>query len=351
MRRPPKPRIVKQHLSWKWNKTRGVWDPYHRVTKTVAGKRTEHTVKLDWQGDPQKLDALYWACRAGRHEAQKTPARYTWRELIEAWRRDTRVQSRLSDSTKRSYRRSMDAILEKNGTKDVRRTTRQGVRAAHEKLSDLPRKADHYLQAVSLLWNFGKNKLDWPMGDNPASGIEHFGKRREYEPWPNWLVEKLPEAPKNVRTAAELILGTGQRPNAAINMRRDQFKGEWMTVVDEKGRSEFEIYCPVSLRTYIATLPKSGTHVLAKNLTEPLGYSAVEKAFRTWRNGYGDRARPYSLHGLRKLAIVRLAETGASDAEIQAVTGQSAEMVAYYRARANRRKLSKSAQERNETKT
>ena len=86
--------------------------------------------------------------------------------------------------------------------------------------------------------------------------------------------------------------------------------------------------------------------MLAKNLTEPLGYDAVEKAFRTWRDGLGEKAAPYSLHGLRKLAIVRLAEAGASDAEIQAVTNQSAEMVAFYRAKANRRALSRAAQER-----
>lgn len=55
---------------------------------------------------------------------------------------------------------------------------------------------------------------------------------------------------------------------------------------------------------------------------------------------------PYSLHGLRKLAIIELAEAGASDAETQAVTGQTAETVGYYRKRANRRRLSKAAQKR-----
>ena len=52
------------------------------------------------------------------------------------------------------------------------------------------------------------------------------------------------------------------------------------------------------------------------------------------------------LHGLRKLAIVRLVEAGCSDAQIQAVTGQSAEMVAYYRKLASRKILSSEAQEK-----
>lgn len=49
-------------------------------------------------------------------------------------------------------------------------------------------------------------------------------------------------------------------------------------------------------------------------------------------------------YGYGKLAIIQLAEAGATDAQIQEVTGQSAEIVAYYRAKANRKALSKSAQ-------
>ena len=54
-------------------------------------------------------------------------------------------------------------------------------------------------------------------------------------------------------------------------------------------------------------------------------------------------ARLYSLHGLRILAIVNLAEAGCSDAEIQEVTNQSVKMIAYYRARADRKRLSAGA--------
>lgn len=346
MRRPAKPRIAKPRLKWSWDRRNGVWVPYHRITWTEAGRRKEKAIKLDWQGDAERLDVLYWQCESGQHDKQITPSKHTWRELIEAWRTDPRVQGKLSDGTKSSYRRDMDRILEKNAGKDVRKTTRQAIRNAHSKMSDTPRKADKYLQTISLLWNFGAEKLDWPLGPNPAKGIDHFGKQREYEPWPDWMIDRLPEAPDNVRTAAELILGTGQRPNAAIQMRRDQFSGEWMEVLDEKGKQSFETYCPNDLREYLHTVPVKGAHVLAKNLTQPLGYDAIEKSFRAWRNSLGPKAKPYVLHGLRKLAIVRLAEAGCSDAQIQAVTGQSAEMVAYYRKRASRKALSKAAQER-----
>jgi len=343
--KPPKPRITKPRLVWRFE--RHVWRPYHRVTWTEGGKVRSRAVFLDWKGDPKELDRLYWTVQAGEHEAQAKLTKYTWRECIEAWRQDPQVQRKLADSTKKSYRRTMDAIMEKNGGKDMRKTTRQAVRAAIGAMAaETPRKATKYAQTISLLWNYAETELDWPMGPNPAKKLGAHTPAREYEPWPDWMVAKLDSAPERVQITARLILGTGQRPNAAITMRHNQFQGEWMIVRDEKGKQELEVYCPDRLRAFIEALPRQGQYVLAKNLTEPMGYNAVERSFRTWRDSLGERAKPYSLHGLRKLAIIELAEAGASDAEIQAVTGQSADMVAYYRKRASKRALSMAAQKR-----
>lgn len=346
MRRPPKPRILREHLSWVWRPHAKAWVPYHRITWTEGGKRRQRTVKLDWKGDPQELDRLYWLAQNGQHDAQATPGRYTWHECIRAWRADPRIQGKLAAGTKRSYRHDMDAIAEKNGPKDMRRTTRKALRQKHHAMSATPRSADRMLTTVSLLWNYAARTLEWPLPDNPTTGIERFGRQREFLPWPEWMVAALDTAPPEVELTARLILGTGQRPSASIAMRWEQFSGEWMTVTDEKGDEELEVYCPIPLRETLAKVPRKGEHVIAKNLREPLTYDAMSKRFRNWRKTLGDKAKPYSLHGLRKLAIIQLAEAGATDAEIQAVTGQSAETVAYYRRLANRKRLSRAAQQR-----
>ena len=342
----PRPRIVKPRLVWRL--IGGNWTPFHRVTWTEGTKRKAREIKLDWKGDPRELDRLYWLAQAGQHKRQEAPSRYTWQECIIAWRKDATIQRSLAASTKTSYRRPMDAIMEKNGAKDMRTTKREHVRAALGKLADTPKKASQYAQTISLLWNYARKELDWPLGENPASGLAKHKPARVFEPWPEWMVKALDTAPERVRTAARLILGTGQRPSAAINMRRDQFDGEWMTVRDEKGDKDMVVYCPASLRLYVESLPVTGAHVLAKNLTQPQGYYAIADAFQNWRATLGEKAKPYSLHGLRKLAIVQLAEAGASDAEIQAVTGQSPVIVAYYRSQANKRQLSRQAQNRRE---
>lgn len=118
----------------------------------------------------------------------------------------------------------------------------------HAKMARKPRKADKRLQVISHLWNYAKDKLDWPIGDNPTKGIDHYGKQREFEPCPDWVIYKLSEAPDTVRTAAELILGTGQRPNAAISLEDIRFSGDWMEVLDKNGGEYFETYCTKDLR-------------------------------------------------------------------------------------------------------
>ena len=292
------------------------------------------------------LHRLHWQCASGRHEAQAKPAKYTWGEIVKVWQEDVKIQRKLAASTKKSYQREMTALLDKNASKDMRNTTRKGLRSVHGKLAQTPRKADWRIQIVSLLWNYAKNKQDWPLGDNPAAGFDLYGVSNPFEPWPEWMVQAAEDAPQRVKTAVYVLRGTGQRPGAAIAMRFDQFADDYMTVTDEKGDQSFEIYCPNDLRKYVAGLPKEGAHLIARNLTQPHGYDMVQKDFAKWRKTLGHEARAFRMHGLRKLAIIELAEAGATDAEIQAVTGQSAEMVAYYRKKASRKRLSKAAQER-----
>jgi len=125
------------------------------VTWVESGKRKERAVLLNWEGSAEKLDQLFWECESGRHEKPKpTAPKYTWGNLVKEWQSDPRIQKKLAVSTKVSYARDMNRILDKNAEKDVRKTTRQGLRRAHNSLADTPRKADKYLATVSLLWNF-----------------------------------------------------------------------------------------------------------------------------------------------------------------------------------------------------
>lgn len=262
---------------------------YFRKTWSDGAKQKERLIRLPDDPDSPEFSREYWAIRSGTSEAVKVKAENTWRDLIISYRQSAKFQ-KLASSTKTDYDRVMDEIAEKNGHKSVKDMTRDDVMAIHAKHSDKPRKADRYIQTIRMLLNFAIYQRRWKI-DNVAEKIELYGRQREFESWPDWMIERLEGAPDNVSTAAELILGTGQRPNAAILMRRDQFNGEWMTLIDEKQDETFDVFCPPQLRWHIESLPKKGQYVLAKNLTQPLGYDSVEREFRNWRASLGERAR------------------------------------------------------------
>jgi len=60
------------------------------------------------------------------------------------------------------------------------------------------------------------------------------------------------------------------------------------------------------------------------------------------------RQRGFVFHGLRKNACNKLFEVGCTEKEVEAITGQSAAMVAHYSKKANQLKLAKSALEKME---
>lgn len=342
MRKQAKPYITRKASGGKVR-----W--YYRMTWLENGKRRERFIALPDDPDSPEFDRAYWSIRSGKHEALQAPAKQTWRELVALYRGSAKY-SKLAPRTKESYNSIIEWILEGNADKSVTTLSRQKLRALHVKYKETPRKADMLVQVVSILSNFAARQLDWKI-ENPAVGLDLYGKQREYLPWPEWMVAALTTAPEQVRTVAELILGTGQRPSAAVSMRRDAFSGDWMRVTDEKGDESYEIFCPQPLRDYLTTVPVRGAHVLPRNLTQPVRYDVAAKWFRIWRDTLGDRAKQYSLHGLRKLAIIRLAEAGCTDAQIQAVTNQSPQTVAYYRRKASRKKLSKAAMEQHVNRT
>lgn len=313
---------------------------YYRMTVTVDGQRKTKRIRIKAEFGTEEFDREYWSIRSGKHAPV---SRTNFSALVENYMRSRRY-TQLAEGTKRKYRPILDDVRAKSGHVDVTLVRRSEVEAIHEKYADTPRMADHRLQVLRLLFAHAI-RLEW-MTHNPASQIELFGKQREYEPWPDWMVGKLDTAPDDVRVLAEVILWTGQRPNAAAEMKWSDISGDRMTILDEKRRERFEVHAPEGFLTLLKTIPQRGQHIIAKTLRAPVGHQTLSRHFRDWRDGLGAPARPYVLHGLRKLAIVRLAEAGWTDAEIQAATNQSAQMVAYYRQKANRVKLTKNARER-----
>lgn len=331
---------------------------YYRLTWTENGKRRERYLPLPGDEDSEEFDREYWSIRSGKSSQLKTIVRTSWEQLARHYRA-SHAYRKLKPGTRRKYDQVIEQLREKNGDKDIRHVSRAQIRAIHEKYAVTPRKADHYLQVIRLLLNFARLELEW-IESNPAEGIKLFGPQTEFQPWPKSAqrayVSACADLGEDIALSAfHLGTGTGQRPGDLCKMEWSHFDGEFIEVLQEKTGVRIQVFCPTALRDHLNGTPRSGRYILAKNLTQPLGYNALQKRFAKVRESAGAELAKLNMHGWRYTAAVALAEAGCSDAEIQAVTGhRTAAMAQKYRRQAQQSHLSKQAQnrrERNENKT
>ena len=339
VRKGLKPNVSEKRVKGRDGKIR----VYYFYRTTTDGK--EKYIKIPFEPDSPEFDRQYWEIRSGKHTGHVTKT--TFDILIESYLRSHKYLSK-ADGTKRKYRPVLEHIREQNGKKDFTKMRRRDVIAAQEHFSDTPRKADSFVQILSILFN---HAIDLEMMKyNPAKGVKLYGSQKKIEPWPKAKQDAYERYCKKHNLKIELLAyylgtGTGQRPGDLIKMKWEHFDGEFMLVVQEKTSTRIRVYCPTRLRSALAEVSKQGDYILAKNLREPLTYNQLQKRVMMVRRAVD--AADYSMHGWRFTAAVELAEAGASDSEIQAVTGhKTLEMVQKYRAQANQRLLSKSGQQR-----
>lgn len=190
--------------------------------------------------------------------------------------------------------------------------------------------------------------LEW-ITANPASGVKKL-KGGEYQPWPDTKLRAFESyCGKNEleweMTAYMLGVGTGQRIGDVIAMQWEHYDGHFISVVQEKTAARLWVACPDFLSRYLDNLPRKGRFIIAQSLHKGVAKRTIQQRVMAVREEIG--AQAFVIHGWRYTAAVHLAEAGASDSEIQAVTGhKTLEMVKKYRNQANQRKLSQTAQAR-----
>ena len=128
-------------------------------------------------------------------------------------------------------------------------------------------------------------------------------------------------------------------------MRWDAISDGVMSVI--QGKTGKRVWVPVhrELRKLLAEIPKRAVTIL----TSTEGRPWTTQGFKaSWRKNMPSAIRQggYVFHGLRKRAVVMLLEAGCTTAEVQAVTGQSVEMVEHYARDVDKRKLAKSGMQK-----
>lgn len=328
--------------------------------RTVNGKvyyyfrRGNLRVRLPDDPDTEEFSQSYWMIRNGKINSQ---AKTTWDKLVESYLASPAFKS-LGKGTRANYRRHLDDIRAKNGKLDVRNFRRKHAIATRDALQRTWSKANERIAVLSALCNHAVD-LEW-IERNPVVKIAKL-QGGEYEPWPENMLQSYERFTDShdgldvARTIYELAIGTGQRLGDCIAMKWSDFDGEFMRVVQEKTDTKLEVYVPARLKAYLLALPRSGDHILAKNLRRPLSKSQVQKAVDKVREPIGAKAQRLVIHGWRYTAAKELADAGVAIQDIQAVLGhKTLTMAQKYTSQRDQRVASKRAQtarERNEDRT
>lgn len=160
--------------------------------------------------------------------------------------------------------------------------------------------------------------------DDPTTLIKPVKKASEdgFHEWSEIEVEKFEKRHPigtRARLAFDLLLYTGQRRSDMVRMGPADVRDGFIHVVQSKTGTSLQIPILPALSASLAAFPTEDGPWLATERGKPFDAAT----FGGW---FADRCREAGLsgcsaHGLRKVAMRRLAEAGATDQEMMSISG------------------------------
>jgi integrase len=230
----------------------------------------------------------------------------------------------LSPSTQRTYRIALKPILAEHGHRLVRDLPTDTARRIIERIGgERPGMANLTLAVLSKVMAYAiKTKI---RNDNPFAGIERYRLGTHH----TWTEDEIAQFEARwppgtrERLGFALLLYTGQRGGDVCRMLRSDIVDGRIRVVQDKTRKGTVSKLMIPIHPALARVLDAGPvvgmhHLITDSRGKPLTYltDLIEAAVR--RAGLPARC---VAHGLRKAALRRLAEAGASAKQIMAVSG------------------------------
>ncbi|SFV32900.1 Phage integrase family protein [Hyphomicrobium facile] len=221
--------------------------------------------------------------------------------------------------------------------------------------ADTPPDANNLVIALSSLMKW--SVLRGLRATNPCRDVPKFKGGEGYAPWPWEAIEHFRQhARRELADAADLALYTGQRQGDVLAMSWRDYTGDLICVKQAKTSKSLRLAVHRDLQAVLerllertgstlAELRLSNARILlnSRGLPWKTGFKASWQAQFNRPIMASLRERELVFHGLRKSAVVFLLEAGATTAEVQAITGQSMQMVEHYARQVNQKKLARSA--------
>jgi integrase len=305
---------------------------------TKAGKR----VRLP--NDPNLPEFWQAYDRLISQQPEETgPAPWTIDALINAYKLSPDFSAK-SQRTQKEYERYLQMISTILGPLNVRTIRPKHVLQLRDSFAKTPRQADYLVSVLSLLigWGVPRDFADV----NPCREISNLSRTDGYAPWEWEDIEYAHKhLPQHLWWPAALALYTGQRQSDVLAMNWGAITRGEISVRQSKTGKTLLIPLHSELAAILETIPRISTRILTNSRGVPweTGFRAAwQKAMnRSAFNSFRDRRLVF--HGLRKSAVVMLIESGCTDGEVAAITGQSRQMVEHYSVLVNQRRLARAA--------
>jgi enterobacteria phage integrase len=252
--------------------------------------------------------------------------------------------SNLEDSSKATYRKALKPILEKHGHRIARDLPPDKAEKIIIEIGQTrPGMANLTKKVLRTIFKVGKIK------PNPFDDIESYklGKHHTWTDDELTTYEKRWPLGTRERLAYAVLLYTGQRGGDAAKISRADIKNSSIKVLQDKNAEDDDDILWIEMHPALARAikagPSKGLRLIGDKDGRPISGRALSDIIRLAADEAG-LPRKCVAHGLRKAALRRLAEYGATTKEIAAVSGhKSLSEIERYVERASRAKLSKSA--------
>lgn len=250
----------------------------------------------------------------------------------------------LDPKTQKTRRSILERFCQRkgNGDKPFRDLQPKHLRRVRDEMMSTPEAANTLIKVLRQLYRFAVIYEHAEI--NPAQSVELLrSKSQGHHSWTLAEIETF-EAKYPVGTTARLALAlalyTGQRRSDLVLLGRQHMQGDWLVFTQQKGkgRNPIRLEIPIvpELRRILDATKTGDMAFLVNEQGRPFSNAGFGNRFRKWCDAAG---LPHcSVHGLRKAAAARLAELGATEFEIMAITGhQTSKEVTRYTRGANQR--------------
>jgi integrase len=289
-----------------------------------------------------EYDAAVSALEKGEKPEVATPGMPVSGTVAWLWEkyRKSSVWASLAKATRRQRENIMAGVLKEGGGAPLSVVNRKMIIDGRERRRDTPSQANNYLNTMRHLFAWAVD--DEVLKVDPTEGVKNV-KRPKTDGFPDWTEEDCAKFEAmyplgtRERVAYSVFLYAGLRRGDAAALCRQHIRKGVISLKTEKTDTPLTVPVHPELVKAINACPPKGLFIIET----AHGRGWVKESLGNWMHDLARAAGiDKSAHGLRKAAAARVAEAGASEAQLMALFGWTdPAMARLYTKKANARKL------------